>query len=151
MRHRTPHTRSIPTRTAAHAAAASRPRPARHLIALAVAVGLAVPAALVAPQTAGAATGQDLAAGTPVFSDSFARSATGGWGAASGTGAYSYDGVSAFRANGAQGVIDLTRAGTAASAALPVAAPVDSETTVRVLIRASPPRATASTRESSSA
>ncbi|MBF4620715.1 right-handed parallel beta-helix repeat-containing protein [Clavibacter sp. VKM Ac-2542] len=134
MRHRTPPTRSIPTRTARHAAPASRPRPARHLIALAVAVGLAVPAALVAPQTAGAATGQDLTAGTPVFSDSFTRSATGGWGAASGTGAYSYDGVSAFRANGAQGVIDLTRAGTAASAAVPVAAPVDSETTVRVLI-----------------
>ncbi|CCE74734.1 right-handed parallel beta-helix repeat-containing protein [Clavibacter nebraskensis] len=135
MRHRTPPTRSIPTRTAEHAApaSASRPRPARHLVALAVVVGLAVPAVLVVPESAQAATGQDLTAGTPVFSDSFTRSATGGWGTA-GTAAYSYDGVSAFRANGAQGVIDLTRAGTAASAAVPVAAPVDSETTVRVLI-----------------
>ncbi|PPF50007.1 sortase [Clavibacter michiganensis] len=103
-------------------------------MALAVVLGLAIPAVLVAPQTAGAATGQDLTAGSPVFSDSFARTATGGWGMAGGTAAYSYDGVSAFRANGGQGVIDLARAGTAASAAVPVAAPNDSETTVRVLI-----------------
>ncbi|MGJ1645358.1 right-handed parallel beta-helix repeat-containing protein [Clavibacter sepedonicus] len=143
MRHRTPPTGSTrtpdgstPARTGTdrHAAAATRPRPARHLVALAVVVGLAVPAVLVAPQAASAATGQDLTAGTPVFTDSFTRSATGGWGTAAGTGAYSYDGVSAFRANGTQGVIDLARAGTAASAAVPVAAPVDSETTVRVLI-----------------
>ena len=134
MRHRTPSTRSAPRRTAQHLAPASRPARGRHLVALAVAIGLAVPAALVAPQTAGAATGQDLTAGSPVFSDSFTRSATGGWGQAAGAAAYSYDGVSAFRANGGQGVIDLSRAGSAASAAVPVAAPVDSETTARVLI-----------------
>ncbi|RIJ60239.1 right-handed parallel beta-helix repeat-containing protein [Clavibacter phaseoli] len=121
------------TRTSKHVAPTTRPRPVRHLIALAVAVGLAVPAALVAPQTADAATGQDLTAGSPVFSDSFTRSATGGWGAAAGTAAYTYDG-SAFRANGAQGVIDLTRAGRAASVTVPVTAPSDSEASVRVMI-----------------
>ncbi|MBF4617501.1 right-handed parallel beta-helix repeat-containing protein [Clavibacter sp. VKM Ac-2873] len=133
MRHRTPSPRSTPRRPARHVAPASRPARGRPLIALAVAVGLAVPAALVAPQTAGAATGQDLTAGSPVFSDSFTRTATGGWGAAAGAAAYAYDGA-AFRANGAQGVVDLARAGSAASVTVPVSAPSDSEATVRVMV-----------------
>ncbi|OUE08105.1 hypothetical protein CMsap09_04070 [Clavibacter michiganensis] len=118
----TPSTASIPSR---------RPK---HLIALAVVAGLAVPAVLVAPEPARAASGQDMAAGTAVFSDAFSRAATGGWGTPSGTSAYTYDGVSAFRANGAQGVVDLARSGTAASATVPVKAPVDNETTVRVMM-----------------
>ncbi|MBP2457501.1 parallel beta-helix repeat protein [Clavibacter michiganensis] len=122
-------------RTAKHLAPVHglRRRAPRPLIAIAVVVGLAVPAVAIAPQTASAATGQGLTEGAPVFSDSFSRTSTGGWGAAMGAAAYAYDG-DGFRANGAQGVIDLGRAGTAATASVPVAAPVDSETTVRVMI-----------------
>jgi len=125
------HPHPIPTRarTPKHSASVPRTRSTRPAIAIAVAIALAVPAVLTAPEAAHAAGGQGLAAGTPVFSDSFTRSATGGWGAG-----YAYDGVSPFRANGAQGVIDLASSGTAAWAAVPVAAPADSETTVRVLI-----------------
>jgi hypothetical protein len=128
------HPHPNPTRTASYAAPVPRPHPARHLIALAVAVALAVPAVLVTPEPAHAVTGQDMAAGSPVFSDSFTRTTTGSWGAASGVAAYAYSGASAFRANGSQGVIDLARSGTAASAGMPIKAPADSETTVRVMV-----------------
>ncbi|MBM7026804.1 sortase, partial [Clavibacter sp. DM3] len=108
------------------------PARSRHLVALAVAIGLAVPAALVVPEAAHAAGGQGLVAGAPVFTDSFTRSTSGGWGSSSGAAPYAHDVSSAFRVNGARGVIDLGRAGTAAAATIPAAVPADSESTVRI-------------------
>ncbi|WP_316302197.1 hypothetical protein [Clavibacter michiganensis] len=106
----------------------------RHAIALAVAAGLVLPAALVTAGPASAAGGQDLVAGTPVFSDAFTRSATGGWGTAPGSAAYAYDLPSAFRVNGTQGVVDLPRSGASVSATLPAAVSADAEATMKVML-----------------
>ncbi|RIJ55342.1 sortase, partial [Clavibacter phaseoli] len=106
----------------------------RHAIALAVAAGLVLPAALVAAGPASAATGQDLVAGAAVFSDAFTRSATGGWGTAAGAAAYGYDLPSAFRVNGTQGVVDLPKAGTSLTASVPGAVSADAEATMRVML-----------------
>ncbi|WP_227077737.1 hypothetical protein [Clavibacter nebraskensis] len=108
--------------------------PPRHAIALAVAAGLVLPAALVAAGPAAAAGGQDLVAGTAVFSDAFTRSATGGWGTAPGSAAYAYDLPSAFRVNGTQGVVDLPRSGASVSATLPAAVSADAEATMKVML-----------------
>ncbi|MBF4620714.1 right-handed parallel beta-helix repeat-containing protein [Clavibacter sp. VKM Ac-2542] len=106
----------------------------RHAIALAVAAGLVLPAALVAAGPAAAAGGQDLVAGAPVFSDAFTRSATGGWGTAPGAAAYAYDLPSAFRVNGTQGVVDLPRSGASVSVTLPAAVSADAEATMKVML-----------------
>ncbi|WP_316308015.1 hypothetical protein [Clavibacter michiganensis] len=99
----------------------------RHAIALAGAAGLVLPAALVA-------AGPASAAGGPVFSDAFTRSATGGWGTAPGSAAYAYDLPSAFRVNGTQGVVDLPRSGASVSATLPAAVSADAEATMKVML-----------------
>jgi len=106
----------------------------RHAIALAVAAGLALPAALVVADPASAAAGQDMVAGSAVFSDAFTRSATGGWGTAPGAAAYAYDLPSAFRVNGTQGVVDLPRSGASVSATLPGAVSADAEATMKVML-----------------
>ncbi|MGJ1512118.1 right-handed parallel beta-helix repeat-containing protein [Clavibacter sepedonicus] len=112
----------------------SRSHRSRHAIALAVAAGLVLPAALVAADPASAATGQDLVAGAAVHSDAFTRSATGGWGTAPGSAAYAYDVPAAFRVNGTQGVVDLPKAGTSLTATLPGTVPADAEATMRVML-----------------
>lgn len=99
---------------------------------------LALLTALDALSAAGPVAVRSATPPQPLASDSFSRSASGGWAAADSGGAYAHDGPAAFAVDGTRGVITLPRAGASRAALLNAVSARDSETLVRVQVDARP-------------